>query len=82
MLGVPPCTVDNNLFKANCKLIKSSLSPVIWNTQLRLTFNALPFDRRLRSANILNTPSPLKCLFCGTAEDSLRHVYGDCEIIK
>ena len=55
---------------------------MVWNTQLRLTFNALPFDHRLRNASILNTPSPLKCVFCGAAEDSLRHVYGECEVVK
>ena len=82
LLRAPVDTSDFNLFKANCKLISSNLSPVVWNTQLRLTFNALPFDYRLRNAGILTTPSPRKCFFCGSETDSARHVFGHCPVVN
>ncbi len=40
LLRAAPSQEDRDLFGANCKLIKSSLGPMVWNTQLRLTFNA------------------------------------------
>jgi ribonuclease HI/exonuclease III len=82
LLRAPTCRDDYNLFKANCKLVNTSLSPAVWNNQLRITFNALPFDHRLRNAGITLTPTPRKCLFCGLGPDSLRHVFGGCPTVS
>jgi ribonuclease HI len=68
--------------------VTNLLTPAVWNTQLRLMFNALPFDRRRAKANRAEErPSPLTaslfpCYFCGRGEDSVEHVYGECQVVR
>jgi hypothetical protein len=65
------------------------LTPAVWNAQIRLMFNALPFERRRADAHmhVTERPSPLTdspfpCYFCGTGEDSVEHVYGECRVVR
>jgi ribonuclease HI len=65
------------------------LTPAVWNTQLRLNYNALPFDRRRFNAKMdpITRPSPLTsspfpCFFCGAGEDCAPHVFGPCVVVR
>jgi ribonuclease HI len=70
-------------------VVAKKLTPAVWNTQLRLMYNALPFDRRRESAN-MDPPSratkaggpEFPCYFCGDGDDSTRHVYGECAVVR
>ena len=53
----------------------------LWNHQLRLAFNALPFDRRIRHF-VKEAAPPRPCFFCGQGEDSTYHVYVSCELLN
>jgi ribonuclease HI len=76
-------------FVAQAGVVAQALTPAVWNTQLRLVFNALPFDCRRASARMdpEPRPSPLTdsdyhCYFCGAGEDSTTHVYADCPVVR
>ena len=65
------------------------LTPAVWNTQLRLMFNALPFDHRRAGAQMDPPPrpsptasSPFPCVFCGEGVDAAAHVYGRCPVVR
>ena len=76
-------------FVAQAGVVARCLTPAVWNTQLRLAFNALPFDCRRASANMdpvprpnMLTDSPFPCYFCGEGEDSTAHVYDGCRVVR
>ena len=66
--------------KAHAKLAGKAAS-TLWNHHLRLIFNALPFDRRIRHF-MKESSKPRSCLYCGLKEDSTYHVYAECELVK
>jgi len=77
------------LFADQAGTVAPKLTPAVWNTQLRLVMNALPFDCRRASARMEPTPrrndlcdSDFPCYFCGLGEDSTRHVFGECSVIR
>ena len=76
-------------FAAQAKGVAGRLTPAVWNNQLRLMFNALPFDHRRADAHMEVTPRPnglwesdFPCYFCGHGEDSTEHVYGECLVVR
>ena len=85
-----------NYYKANAKKAAPDVTPAVWNTQLRLIHNALPFERRRRGANMViaartrrledGTEEKVEegdaCFFCGQGPDSTEHVYGDCLVVR
>jgi len=64
------------------------VTPAKWNLQLRLTYNALPFDARRAQAGMMVTvrggaeSSAFPCFLCGRHTDRLRHVYGGCKVVR
>ena len=79
MLKIEPDITKARQVLAHARLAARLVSPAKWNTQLRLTFHALPFNRRRRAY----TPDlRMECYLCGREEDSDRHVYGDCEVVE
>jgi len=57
----------------------------IWHYQIRLTFNALPFDMRIRKVfkwtpTVEDADVPFPCHLCGIGPDAAPHVYGDCSV--
>jgi ribonuclease HI len=64
--------------------------PHVWNTNLRLIFNALPTDLRRFQAQMRPTPrgpdphsNPFPCYLCGVGTDSIRHLHGGgCPIVE
>jgi ribonuclease HI len=75
-------------FGSQAAKVAHTLTPAVWNTQLRLMFNALPFERRRAGANMevpsrpsLLTEYDYPCYFCGGGQDSTEHVFGECEVI-
>ena len=82
--GLPPCTKAANFLGANAKLVVNRLPPAVWNTQVRLTMNALPFDLRLTQAGVngRHGRAPASCLFCSQSVDSCAHVYGHCAVVR
>jgi ribonuclease HI len=83
-------------YKANAKRAAPDVTPAVWNTQLRLIHNALPFERRRRGANMTIAARTRRlddgmeekvgegdaCFFCGNGPDSTEHVYGDCLVVR
>lgn len=75
--------------RAHAKLVAGNVRPAAWNCQLRLTFNALPFDVR-RSKARMQVPQrasplsslPFPCYLCGRGHDSAKHVYTRCSVVK
>ena len=59
----------------------TTLRACIWNHHLRMVYNALPFDRRLRHTGLLEG-EPRACLFCGQGMDCCFHVYNDCQVVE
>ena len=57
------------------------ISPAKWNTQFRLVMRALPFDRRRAEAKMSTREDPY-CYLCGEGDDSARHFYGECEVVR
>ena len=77
------------LFRAQAAVVARRLTPAVWNTQIRLMMNALPFDCRRDSACMSSSPRPcagcdslFPCYFCGKGEDSTAHVYGRCSVVR
>ena len=84
-------------FLANARTAAAGLSPAVWNLQVRLMHNALPFERRRRAANMEIAVRWRRqrredlaqtlvgvgdgCFFCGGGEDSVEHVYGECPVV-
>jgi hypothetical protein len=84
-----PAMKLGRLFRAQAGVVARKLTPAVWNTQLRLMFNALPFECRRNSARMnpthrpnSHTTSPFPCYFCGKGEDSADHVFGRCEVVR
>ena len=80
---------QGRLLVAQAGAVARKLTPAVWNTQLRLTYNALPFDCRRESAcmdptrrNTSGVGSPFPCYFCGEGEDSTKHVFGECKVVR
>ena len=74
--------------RANAELVRKMSSPAIWNTNFRLLFNALPFDKRRVDARMEVVERPMgcdpprhDCFFCGKHEDSALHVYTCCPVV-
>ena len=77
------------LFVKQAAAVACKLTPAVWNTQLRLMYNALPFDVRRDQANMepAARPGPLSssnfpCRFCERGEDSTPHVFGPCTVVR
>jgi ribonuclease HI len=83
-------------FVANAKAAAPDVTPAVWNTQVRLIHNALPFERRRRGAemHIADRMREIEegtaaevgehdaCYFCGDGPDSAEHVYGECRVVR
>jgi ribonuclease HI len=76
-------------FERQAGQIAHTLTPAVWNTQLRLMYNALPFERRRIGAKMEvaarptpGVPSQHPCYYCGIGEDSAEHVYGQCMVVR
>ena len=62
----------------------------MWNNQFKLVMNALATDCRRSSASMTVplrhsplSPSPFPCYFCGTGEDTVRHMYtNECPVTR
>ena len=73
--------------RGHAKFASKLTAPSVWNTQFRLTFNALPFEHRRISAKMTVPPRGLlalghPCYLCGEGSDSLRHTYGSCTVVQ
>lgn len=78
-----------SLFVSQAAAVANKLTPAVWNTQIRLMHNALPFERRRAAAHMeverrwsVLTDSHYPCYFCGAGEDSAEHVFGDCAVVR
>ena len=49
---------------------------------IALVFNALATERRMRHQNNIAVDLVPVCFFCGLAQDSIRHIYAECAIVK
>ena len=84
-LNIPnPETVASQIIE-HSTAITSKLPAHIWHYQIRLTYNALPFDIRIQKIfnfkpSTTNPNLPFPCHLCGEGADSLAHVYGDCRV--
>ena len=88
-LKSPPSVVMAGHLVAHAKLASALLSPARWNVQVRLTFNALPFDERraqaqmeVKDRTVGGRGSPFPCWICGDETDSMTHVMGDCVVVN
>jgi ribonuclease HI/exonuclease III len=88
-VGCAPCKTLAGHLVAHAKLASSACSASSWNCQIRLTFNSLPFDRRRLQAKMAVTDrskegggSTIPCWVCGSGEDSMQHVFGDCTVVN
>ena len=87
LLGHPPDKAYMIHIRAHAKLVAKLVTPAKWNTFLRLVFNALPFDVRRKAAQMEVRRGGerrllLSCYLCGAGEDSVRHVYGECAVVR
>jgi hypothetical protein len=88
-LGCRPSAPLASHLTSHANKTTNLISPARWNTQVRLTFNALPFDKRRAQAHMqvpnraaLEGGPPFPCWICGVGEDSMGHVYGECEVVN
>ena len=82
--------VATPLLLRQAAILSPRVPPHMWNTQFRLTFNALPTDHRRAGSNMPVAPrstsppiiSPYPCFFCHTGADSIRHLFGgQCPVV-
>ncbi len=82
-----PTASQHNLLQ-NALAASKYFPPNIWNTQLRLTFNALPTDHRwLQAKGTVRRPGlppdTIPCFLCGSGLDSVAHLYGgECPVVR
>ena len=80
LLGIRACRDLAQRVKDGFSYVRRKLSGYVVNTQFRLTFRSLPFSRRRFQAKQVDVIDC--CLFCGTEEDGLHHVYSGCEVVR
>ncbi len=75
--GAPASTTAARNVCAHARIASKHVAPAIWNNQLRLIMNALPFEKRRKEANMLHSlpRAHIRCYFCDREEDSAAHVY-------
>ena len=83
-----PCTTETERrVRAHAARAAKFVTAAKWNTQVRLAYNALPFDRRRQQAQMAveergTARNPHPCHICGDYRDEVRHVHGECAVAR
>ena len=67
------------------KVLRPRVPPQVWDYYFRLVFRSVPFEKRMRDANMKNSRGQEftnVCYFCGNGEDGAHHVYKYCSVVK
>ena len=70
-------------FRGNAKKVSPGITPAVWNTQLRLMYNALPFENRRRDANMAIAPRSRRiCVEHGADAGGCEEDSGDGDVTE